>query len=97
MMSHAVAQSQVKRGEEALEQNRLEAAIAAFKVALENEWNLPSAYRGLGMAYALQHNDELALQSYGRYLKLAPSASDAAEIRKAIDELKTRSKISEEK
>jgi hypothetical protein len=33
------------------------------------------------------------LQSYEKYLRLAPSAPDAAEIRASITELKARSKI----
>jgi regulator of sirC expression with transglutaminase-like and TPR domain len=50
------------------------------------------AFRGLGMAYSMQGNDTQALQAYERYLKLAPLASDAAEIRKSIKELRARSK-----
>ena len=92
-MLHAVAISQVRRGESALEQNHPEEALASFRAALENEAALPTAFRGMGMAYAVQGNDVKALQAYEKYLQLAPSAPDKADIRRSITELKTRSKI----
>lgn len=92
-MAHAVAQSQVNRGEKALELGRLEEALKSFRQALDNEASLAVAYRGLGMAYAMQSNDSLALQSYQKYLSLAPGAADSGEIKKAIEELKSRAKI----
>ena len=92
-MVHAVAQSQVNRGEKALELGRIEEALASFHDALDNEAGLAVAYRGLGMAYAMQSNDAMAMQSYQKYLALAPSAGDAEDIRKAIEELKKRAKI----
>jgi tetratricopeptide (TPR) repeat protein len=92
-MVRAVALSQVKRGEAALERNRVDEALASFRAAIENEKNIAVAWRGMGMAYAMQGKDAQALQSYERYLQLAPSAPDAAEIRSSIAELKSRSKI----
>lgn len=91
-MLHAVAVSQVRRGESALEQNRPDEAVASFRAALENEATLPAAYRGLGMAYSMQGDDAQALQAYERYLRLAPGAADKADIRKSIAELKARGK-----
>jgi regulator of sirC expression with transglutaminase-like and TPR domain len=46
----------------------------------------------MGMAYAMQGNDTQALQSYEKYLRLAPKAPDANEIRQSIGELKARAK-----
>lgn len=92
-MLHAVAVSQVRRGEAALEKGRAEEALESFRAALENEPSIAVAFRGLGMAYAMQGNDAQALQAYDRYLKLAPGAPDAPDIRRSIAELKTRSKI----
>jgi tetratricopeptide (TPR) repeat protein len=89
-MQHAVALSQVRRGESALEQGRPEDALASFRAALENEPTNAVAFRGLGMAYAMRGNDALALQSYDKYLRLAPAAPDAAEIRQSIRELRAR-------
>ncbi len=91
-MLHAVALSQVRRGESALEKGRAEEALESFRAALENE-PIAVAFRGMGMAYAMLGNDAQALQAYDRYLKLAPGALDAPDIRRSIAELKTRSKI----
>ena len=92
-MLHAVALSQVRRGESALEKGHAEEALESFRAALENEPTIAVAFRGMGMAYALQGNDGQALQAYDKYLKLAPSAADASDIRRSIAELKTRSRI----
>lgn len=92
-MVHAVALSQVKAGESALERGRVDEAIGRFRAALENEPTIAQAYRGLGMAYAMQSNDGQALLAYERYLRLAPKAADAVDIRRSIAELKTRAKI----
>ncbi len=91
-MLRAVATSQVRRGEAALEQGNAEEALDAFKAALDNAPTLPAAFRGMGMAYAMQGNDAQALQSYDKYLRLAPKAPDADEIRQSIHELKARAK-----
>ena len=90
---HAVAISQVRRGESALERGNADEALASFHAALENEAALPVAFRGMGMAYAMQGNDAEALQAYQKYLTLAPSAGDKGDIRRSIAELKTRAKI----
>jgi len=92
-MQRALAVSQVRHGEAALEQGRPDEALGSFRAALENEPTLAAAFRGMGMAYAMQGHDAQALQSYDRYLRLAPGAADAAEIRQSIRELKARAKV----
>jgi tetratricopeptide (TPR) repeat protein len=92
-LMHAVAISQVRRGEAALEKGQSDEALASFRAALDNEPTLAVGYRGLGMAYALQSNDAQALQAYQKYLIYAPAAHDRAEIRRSIAELKARAKI----
>jgi tetratricopeptide (TPR) repeat protein len=92
-LMHAVAISQVRRGEAALERGQSDEALASFRAALDNEPTLAVAFRGLGMAYAMQNNDAKALLAYQKYLLYAPSASDRAEIRRSIAELKARAKI----
>ncbi len=92
-LMHAVAISQVRRGEAALEKGQSDEALASFRAALDNEPKLAVAFRGLGMAYAMQNNDAQALLAYQKYLLHAPSASDRAEIRRSIAELKARAKI----
>ena len=92
-LMHAVAISQVRRGESALEKGNADEALASFHAALENEGALPVAYRGMGMAYAMQGNDAQALDAYQKYLQLAPAASDKRDIRRSMSELKARAKI----
>jgi tetratricopeptide (TPR) repeat protein len=92
-MLHALALSQVRRGEAALEQGNADDALASFRAALENEPTIAVAFRGLGMAYAMQGHDAEALQAYDKYLRLSPKAPDAPEIRKSIRELRTRAKV----
>src|SRR5207245_2842863 len=67
-MLHALALSQVRRGEAALEQGNTDDALASFRAALENEPTIAVAFRGLGMAYAMQGHDAEALQAYDKYL-----------------------------
>jgi len=56
-------------------------------------WPLAVAFRGMGMAYAMQGKDAQALQAYEKYLKFAPAASDKGDIRRSIAELKARARI----
>ena len=94
-MARAVARSQVVRGDNALEKGRADEAIEQFRIALANDPELAEAHRGLGMAYALRNQDREARQEYERYLALAPAAEDAEDIRRAIAELSSRSKLGE--
>jgi hypothetical protein len=87
-LSLDVARSQVARGRQALEQGKPGEAIASFRAALVNQPDLPEALRGLGMAHALQGKDAEANDEYERYLKVAPQGPEAAEVRRALSELK---------
>jgi len=91
-MLHALALSQVRRGETALEEGNADEALASFKAALENEPTIAVAFRGLGMAYAMQGHDAEALQAYDKYLRLTPKALDAPGIRQSMVELRARAK-----
>ena len=91
-MLHALALSQVRRGETALEDGNADEALASFKAALENEPTIAVAFRGLGMAYAMQGHDAEALQAYDKYLRLTPKALDAPGIRQSMVELRARAK-----
>jgi len=81
------------RGDNALEKGHADAAITAFHSALEADPELAEAHRGLGVAFAIQGHDEVAKLEYERYLGANPNASDASEIRAAINELNSRSKL----
>ena len=93
MIALSVARSQVNRGEKALEAGNAGQAIADFRAALDNQPDLPEALRGLGMAHVLQGKDAEAKADYESYLTADPQAADAADIRMAIRELKSRSKL----
>jgi tetratricopeptide (TPR) repeat protein len=91
-MQHALAVSEVRHGETALEQGQTDEALQSFRAALENEPAMALAFRGLGMAYSMQGKNAEALQAYERYLKLAPTAPDAGDIRSSIKQLRARAK-----
>ena len=52
------------------------------------------AWRGLGIAQLMRHEEEAARRAYEKYIQLAPAAPDARDIRKAIAELNARAKLS---
>ncbi|HEY5935416.1 MAG TPA: tetratricopeptide repeat protein [Kofleriaceae bacterium] len=62
-------------------------AEAAFKQALAIDATHAPAHKGLGFVYQRLGNKAKAIASLERYLELRPSASDAAAIRRRIDEL----------
>lgn len=92
-MARAVAEAQVRRGDQELERGRYDAAAEEFQLALANDPTIAIAWRGLGIAHLMRHNEESARKAYARYLQLAPNAPDARDIRKAIAELNARAKI----
>jgi tetratricopeptide (TPR) repeat protein len=92
-MARAVAEAQVRRGDAELEHSRYESAIEEFQTALANDANLAVAWRGLGIAHLMLHDEEAARKAYEKYLQLAPAAPDARDIRKAIAELNARAKL----
>jgi hypothetical protein len=96
-INHALALSEVRRGESALEHGHADDAVSSFRSALDDEPGIAVAYRGLGMAYAVQGNDAEALRAYEKYLQLTPAAKDARDIRKSMAEIKDRGKLGEEK
>jgi Flp pilus assembly protein TadD len=64
-----------------------DAAIVAYRKALEAYPNYVAGYRGLGLAYAQQGNRASALLAFKTYVKLAPAAKDVALINKRIANL----------
>lgn len=65
---------------------KADAAIVAYKQALELEPTLASAERGLAIAYTAKDDKAQAVLHYERYLTLDPKASDAAEVRAIIED-----------
>ncbi len=61
-------------------------AIKAYKEAIALDSELAGAERGLGVAYVALDEKAEALAHYKNYLKLAPEAKDAKEVRKIIQQ-----------
>jgi serine/threonine protein kinase len=62
-------------------------AIGRFQDALARDPRYAPAHRGLGMAYERKGDRTRAARSFRKYLELAPSASDAAQIRQRLAKL----------
>jgi len=62
-------------------------AATVYKQALALDNTYVPAHRGLGLAYQRMGFDALAIESFRRYLALSPGASDAAAIRRRIEQL----------
>ena len=92
-LARAVAEAQVRRGDVELERGRYEAAAEEFQQAIAKDGTLAVAWRGLGIAHLMRHDEEAARRAYEKYLQLAPAAPDARDIRKAIAELNARAKL----
>jgi tetratricopeptide (TPR) repeat protein len=60
-------------------------ALKAYGHALELDPTLASAERGLAIAHASKDDVEQAVEHYEKYLKLAPNATDAADVRKILE------------
>jgi len=68
----------------ALEQKPDE-AIRSYAKALELDPMMAGAERGLAIGYAAKNDDASSLEHYKAYLKLAPNAPDADDVRAIID------------
>jgi tetratricopeptide (TPR) repeat protein len=66
----------------------LEEAIAAYQTAIRLNVKFSTAYRNLAQAFEEKGDRSAAALGYDRYLLLAPSATDAAEIRAKIAQLR---------
>jgi hypothetical protein len=63
-------------------------AIEAYQQALATDPAFVAGYRGLGLAYAQQHETAKALQAFRTYLRLAPKAKDVALIKQRMAALR---------
>jgi len=83
------ARAKLQLGDEALKQGRFFEALMAFREALDQDPPVPAAARRLGDAYRTHQDTDLAVAAYERYLELEPSASDADEVRAAVEQLRS--------
>ncbi|MEI8356519.1 MAG: tetratricopeptide repeat protein [Deltaproteobacteria bacterium] len=65
---------------------RFELAAEEYREAIKFDGGFANAYRDLGATYAKLSKPELAVKYYEQYLKLAPTASDAVQVKKIVDE-----------
>jgi hypothetical protein len=85
--SLASARAAYASGNQHLFAGETDAAITAYKKALEDYPTYAAGYRGLGLAYT-QHSDRVAaLTAFKAYVKLAPAAKDMALIFKRMARL----------
>lgn len=59
-------------------------ALRAYRRALLLDPGLASAERGMAVVYAAKNDDVRAVKHYRRYLRLAPDANDAKQVRRII-------------
>lgn len=68
--------------------DKKEKAVEEFKRAIDKDPKFELAYRSLGHLYAQMGKNSDAIEYLEKYLQLKPDASDAAAIRKMIEDLK---------
>lgn len=84
----ATAKSLYKEGLQRFVAGDTDVAIKLFDQARAKDSRYAPAYRGLGMAYERKGDKKRAVRAFDTYLRLAPSASDAASIRERLERLR---------
>jgi tetratricopeptide (TPR) repeat protein len=79
-------------GHNLVNEQKPDEAIQSYAKALELDPMMASAERGLAIAYAAKNDDEKAIEHYRAYLKLAPNASDAEDVRGILDKYEKKKK-----
>jgi len=74
----------VDQGNQAIMQNHVKEAIDLYNQALGSDPKYAPAQRALGIANVRAGNGEAGIDHYRLYLKLAPNAGDAEQVRKII-------------
>ncbi len=80
----AQALEHYSKGNKLYLQSKYGDALGEYKKALDVDATFALAYRGLGVTYARQNKREKAIESYKAYLRLAPDAKDANQVRAII-------------
>jgi len=81
---------QYKEGNEQLKKRAFASAVKAFRAALRADPSFAYAHRGLGVAYASMKEPKKAIQQYRLYLKKAPNAPDASQVRKILKQAESK-------
>ncbi|HJL15355.1 MAG TPA: protein kinase [Sandaracinaceae bacterium LLY-WYZ-13_1] len=83
----ARAESLVREAGRALLRGRFANAATLYRQATRADRSHAPAWRGLGLAYERMGRSPEAARAYRRYLRLAPSAPDAADVRRRLARL----------
>ncbi len=67
----------------------LQAAISSFTQCVQIDPNFGLCYRALGIAYAKSGNGAKAARYYRQYLKVAPNAPDAEQVKQLLEQYET--------
>jgi Flp pilus assembly protein TadD len=62
-------------------------ALSTFRTSLSGAPTFAPTWRGLGLVYEKLGNKVQARSAFRRYLQLAPTASDAAQVRERLERL----------
>ena len=80
------AQEHYSLGNQYFMQQRFDMSAEEYKAAVRADASYAYAYRGLGAAYARLGKADLAVKQYETYIKLVPSAPDAEQVKKIIND-----------
>jgi ABC transport system ATP-binding/permease protein len=83
------AESLYNEGKAALTGGDLQGAINHFGECVQIDANYARCYRALGIAYAKSGNGAKAARYYKQYLKVAPDAPDASQVRQLLEQYET--------
>lgn len=78
------AVASMEKGHISLAAGKVDAALTAYRKALDLEPSLGKAHKGLGAVFAKKKNVPKMLEHYKKYLQLEPAAKDAVDVKKII-------------
>ena len=85
--SHDSVEAAYKQGIQQYMRGDTQAALASLRTALAGNPNYPPTWRGLGLVFEKMNEKDQARAAYRRYLQIAPTSSDADQIRSRLDRL----------
>ena len=86
----SAADSHYQQGNLYLKEKKVALAIEEFKKCLFADPNYGVAYRSLGVAYMLLGREKSAIESYEKFIGVAPGHRDAPKVKQIVDDYYTR-------
>jgi len=83
----ADAETAYRQGVQLFARGDTSSALAQLRASIASNPDYPPAWRGLGLVFEKMGEKDQARSAYKRYLKLAPSANDADQIRNRMERL----------